>query len=201
MSTAVVPAGADPAWLEVEPLDRIGRWRPLFQWVLAIPHFIVLYVLALVSEVVGLISWFAILFTGKLPEGLGNVQCMVQRYSTRTYVYAAGLRDEYPPFEFATTPTDGGTYPARVQFAPEWTGRNRLTVGLRFIWIIPAAIVTLIILIIAWLCWLIGAFAVLFTGSWPTGLRDWVLKGLRAGLRLNAYCWLLTDKYPPMNFD
>ena len=66
---------------------------------------------------------------------------------------------------------------------------------------IPAAIVTLLILIVAWVCWLIGAFAVLFTGSWPTGLRDWVLKGLRASLRLNAYCWLLTDQYPPMTFD
>jgi hypothetical protein len=42
---------------------------------------------------------------------------------------------------------------------------------------------------------------VLFTGKWPHGLRAWVLKGLRAGLRLNAYCWLLTDKYPPLNFD
>ena len=92
-------------------------------------------------------------------------------------------------------------YPARDQFAPEWSGRNRLTVGLRFLWIIPAAIVTLIIILVAWVCWLIGAFAVLFTGHWPSGLRDWVLKGLRAGLRLNAYCWLLTDKYPPMNFD
>jgi hypothetical protein len=197
----LVPDGGYPAWLEVEPLDRIGRWRPLFQWVLAIPHFIILYVLAFVSEIIGLISWFAILFTGKLPEGLGNLQCMVQRYSTRTYVYAAGLRDEYPPFEFSTTPGDPGAYPARVQFAPEWTGRNRLTVGLRIIWMIPAAIVTLIIVLIAWVCWLIGAFAVLFTGSWPPGLRDWVLKGLRAGLRLNAYAWLLTDKYPPMNFD
>jgi hypothetical protein len=197
----LVPAGGYPAWLEVAPLDRIGRWRPLFQWVLAIPHFIVLYVLAIVSEVVGLISWFVILFTGKLPEGLGNMQCMVQRYSTRTYVYSSGLIDQYPPFEFSTTPADPGVYAARVQFTPEWTGRNRLTVGLRLLWIIPAAIVTMIIILIAWLCWLIGAFAVLFTGSWPGGLRDWVLKGLRAGLRLNAYCWLLTDKYPPMNFD
>ena len=52
---------------------------------------------------------------------------------------------------------------------------------------IPAAIVTLIIVIIAWVCWLIGAFAVLFTGM-AGRLRDWVLKGLRASLRLYAYC-------------
>lgn len=168
---------------------------------LAIPHFIVLYVLTLVGEVIGLISWFAILFTGKLPTGLGNAQCMVQRYSTRTYAYAAGVRAEYPPFEFSSSPSDPGQYPIQVHFAPEWEGRNRLTVGLRVIWMIPAAIVTLIIMLVSWVCWFIGAIAVLFTGRWPEGLLGWVLKGLRASLRLNAYAWLLTDQYPPMSFD
>ena len=201
-SPAVAASGGDyPAQLVVDPMDRIARWRPLFQWILAIPHFVVSYVLGIVGEIVGLISWFAILFTGKLPEGLANFQCMVQRYSTRVQTYAAGLRSEYPPFEFDTTPNDPGRYPAQIHFQPALEGRNRLTVLLRIIWLIPAAIVTLIIAFIAWICWLIGAFAVLFTGSWPTGLRDWVLKGIRASLRLSAYGWLLTDEYPPMSFD
>lgn len=182
-------------------MTEIGRWRPMFQWFLAIPHLIIASVLGYVAEIVGLISWFAILFTGKLPSGLAGAQMMVSRYQTRTYSYVMGLRDEYPPFDFSTAPTDPGAYAAHVHFQPELEGRNRLTVLLRFIWLIPAAIVTLIIGLIAMVCWFIGAWAVLFTGRWPIGLRDWVLKGLRAGLRLNAYAWLLTDKYPPMNFD
>jgi hypothetical protein len=88
-----------------------------------------------------------------------------------------------------------------VTFEPALEGRNRLTVALRLIWVIPAMIVTVIIVLIAWVCWLIGAFAVLFTGSWPEGLRAWVLKGLRASLRLSAYFWMLTDEYPPMSFE
>ena len=182
-------------------MDQIGRWRPLFHWVLAIPHFIVLWVLSIVAGVVTLISWFAIVFTGKLPQGLANFQCMFLRYLTRTSTYTVGLRDEYPPFEFATTAADPGVYPISVDFEPELTGRNRLTSGLRFIWIIPAAIVAYIIAIVAYVCWFIGAFAVLFTGRWPTGLRDWVLKGLRTYLRLYAYGNLLTDEYPPLTFD
>jgi hypothetical protein len=158
-------------------------------------------VLGYVAEIIGLISWFAILFTGKLPDGLAGAQRMCQRYSFRTYSYAAGLRAEYPPFDFSTASTDPAGYPARVQFEPELEGRNRLTVLLRIIWAIPAFIVTFIIVIIAWVCWFIGAIAVLFTGKWPLGLRDWVLKGIRAALRLNSYVWLLTDKYPPLNFD
>jgi hypothetical protein len=41
---------------------------------------------------------------------------------------------------------------------------------------------------------------VLFTGKWPAGLLGWVMKGLRASLRLNAYAFLLTDEYPPLSF-
>lgn len=190
-----------PARLDVDMPATIGRWRPLLQWVLAIPHFVVLYVLNIAGQVVGLISWFAILFTGRLPKGLSDFQCMVQRYSTRVSTYAAGLHAQYPPFDFTTTPDDPGGYPAVVQFAPSLDGRNRLTCALRIIWMIPAAIVTFIILVVAVVCWLIGAFAVLFTGSWPEGLRAWVMKGLRASLRLSAYQWLLTDEYPPLNFD
>jgi Domain of unknown function (DUF4389) len=179
----------------------IGRWRPLLQWVLAIPHFVVLYLLNIAGEVVGLISWFAILFTGRLPKGLADFQCMVQRYSTRVSTYAAGLHAQYPPFDFTTTAADPGGYAAAVEFTVPLDGRNRLTCALRIIWMIPAAIVTFLILIVAAVCWFVGAIAVLFTGSWPEGLRAWVLKGLRASLRLSAYQWLLTDEYPPLSFD
>ena len=121
--------------------------------------------------------------------------------SPGTYSYAAGLRAEYPPFDFSTATADPNDYPAKVNFQPKLDGRNRLTVFFRIIWAIPALIVTAIIAIIAWVCWFIGAIAVLFTGKWPVGLRDWVVKGLRAALRLNTYCWLLTDEYPPLSFD
>ena len=170
-------------------------------WLLAIPHFVVLYVIGIVAQVCALISWFAIVFTGKLPPGLANMSCMYIRYSNRVGSFVGFLHEQYPPFEFATTPDDPGGYPARTQFAPELEGRNRLTVGLRLIWMIPALIVTYLIMIVAAICWFIGFFAVLFTGKWPDGLRNWVLKGLRATTRLNGYMFLLTDQYPPLSFD
>jgi hypothetical protein len=189
-----------PAQLDVAT-TAVARWRPMFNWILAIPHFIVQYVLNIVAQVVALISWFVILFTGKMPVGLANFQCMCQRYSARVMAFASGLVEAYPPFEFDTTPNDTSGYPARVDFAPALDGRNRLTVGLRILWAIPAIIVTMIILIVGFVCWFIGAIVVLFTGSWPEGLRSWVLKAVRASLRLNAYTYLLTDEYPPLSFD
>jgi hypothetical protein len=44
-------------------------------------------------------------------------------------------------------------------------------------------------------------FAVLFTGQWPKGLRDFVLGFMRWTLRVQAYLALLTDVYPPFSLD
>ena len=203
-AVAATSGGDYPARLTVPADAEVPRWGPLVQWLLAVPHWFVASALLFVGEIVAFISWFVVLFTGKLPDGFANFQCMVLRYLARTYVYGTGLLppfDPYPPFEFATTPADPGVYAARADFEPALENRNRLTVGLRLIWAIPAAIVAYIIGIIAFVCWFIGIFAVLFTGGWPGGLRGWVEKGIRAYLRLYAYMFLLTDKYPPLNLD
>lgn len=196
-------AGGDgyPATLTIATPEKVANWRPLVHWLLAIPHFVIMYVLGLVAQICALISWFAIVFTGRLPEGLGGVSAMYIRYSNRVGSYVGFLHEQYPPFEFGTTSADPGGHAARTDLAIELEGRNRLTVGLRFLWIIPALIVTYLIFIIAAVCWFIAFFAVLFTGKWPDGLRNWVLKALRASTRLNAYMFLLTDRYPPLSFD
>src|ERR1700684_958928 len=53
------------------PLE-IARWRVIGNYIMAIPHLIFLYVLQLVAEVLTLVGWFAIIFTGKLPAGIGT---------------------------------------------------------------------------------------------------------------------------------
>lgn len=193
-----------PATLTFDAPDKIANWRPLVQWLLVIPHIIVLYVLQLVSEVVAIISWFVILFTGKLPEGLANMQALFVRYSARTYTYMLFLREEYPPFTFETTPADPGTDPrvrVDVQPQPVIQERNRLTVGFRFILAIPQLIVVSVLWFAASIVTLIAFFAVLFTGRWPAGMRDFVVNVLRWWLRVEAYILLLTDEYPPFSLD
>lgn len=190
-----------PATIEVRTPNELARWRPFVQWVLAIPHLIVAGALGYVAGAVAIIAWFVILFTGKLPDGLANLQMMIIRYTARTYVYAGYMHDEYPPFDFALTASEPGGTPVDVGFDPALTDRNRLTVGIRFIWIIPAALFAVVIWIVGMFVWLIAAFAILFTGRWPTGMLDWAGKCLRVWLRLEVYGSLLTDEYPPFNTD
>lgn len=193
---------AYPATFTFDPPETIANWRPLVQWLLAIPHLIVLNVLGSVSQVISVISWFVILFTGELPEGLANVQVMYVRYALRTYTYVGFMREEYPPFSFNTVVADPGDDPrVRVDVQPQLTDRNRLTVGLRIIWLIPQLIVLAALFIALWVVVLIAFFAVLFTGKWPAGMRAFVLKVMAWGLRVQVYGLLLTDVYPPFSLD
>lgn len=188
-----------PAVFEVQTPEKIARWRPFFAWILAIPHFVVLYALQLLSSVVGLISWFVILFTGKLPEGLAGIQVMVLRYQERASVYAGFLHEDYPPFEFSTDNRDPGNTPVTVDLYPALENRNRLTVGLRFIWVIPAMLWLMIVGIGAMFVFFVGWFAVIILGRWPEGMRGFIVKAIRLGVQVSAYAMLLTDEYPPFD--
>ena len=83
-----MPPSAYPATMTFDPPERIANWRPLVQWILAIPPFIVLSALRAVVEVLAVISWFSIVLTGRLPDGIAKVQAMHLRYQTRLALYA-----------------------------------------------------------------------------------------------------------------
>ena len=77
----------------------LKRCIPLFKWILAIPHYIVLFVLGVIAMVVVIIAWFAILFTGRYPRGLFNFIEGVMRWENRVTAYAFLMTtDRYPPF-------------------------------------------------------------------------------------------------------
>lgn len=190
-----------PATFTFDPPESIARWRVIGNIILAIPQFIIVYVLNIVAEVLAFVAWILGVFTGKVPEGILGVIAMFVRYSTRVSVFAMFLKEEYPPFTFATTFADPGDDPrVRVDFVPETEGRNRLTIFFRILLVIPHIIVLTLIGIVGFFVYIIAWFAVLFTGKWPVGLRNFVVGLTRWSTRLNAYMYLLTDTYPPFSF-
>jgi Domain of unknown function (DUF4389) len=77
----------------------LNRWLPLVKWLLAIPHWFVLFFLDIVAVVFVVIAWFAIAFTGRYPRGLFDFVESVIRWNNRVYGYAVVLvTDRYPPF-------------------------------------------------------------------------------------------------------
>ena len=190
-----------PVDLRLVAPDKVANWRPLVHWLLGLPQLIIANVLNDVAGVLAFVSWFIILFTGRLPDGIAKFQCMVLRYEARTYSYVLWLREPYPPFEFDMTAADPGTDPIRVDIAPQLENRNRLTVGLRLIWIIPILLWAIVIAIVTLFASIVGFFAVLFTGHWPEGLRRFMVNAFRLGARVNAYARLVVDDYPPFALD
>jgi uncharacterized protein DUF4389 len=82
--------------------NDLNRWLPLVKWLLAIPHYVVLFFLAIAAFVCVVISWFAILFTGRYPRGLFDFVVGVMRWGNRVQGYALVLiTDRYPPFRLS----------------------------------------------------------------------------------------------------
>jgi hypothetical protein len=81
---------------------ELNRWLPLVKWFLAIPHFVVLGLLAVGACVCVIIAWLAILFTGRYPRPLFDFVVGVFRWWLRVAAYALLLTtDRYPPFRLS----------------------------------------------------------------------------------------------------
>jgi len=151
-------------------------------------------VLGAVAFVMAIVSWFFIVFTGKQPKGLWDFANYYLRWRSRAVAYTALLRDEYPPF-------GDSDYPVQLGLGEMPEQRNRWSVGLRLIYLIPHAIV-LFFLGIAWaITAIIGWFTILFTGAYPESLYRFAIGYQRWSLRVEAYALLIHDEYPPFSLD
>jgi hypothetical protein len=185
-----------PVQAELEAPLEVANWRPLVHWLLDIPHQIIAGLLIFLFEILSVISWFAILFTGNIPEGIFNLMAMCLRYYYRNATFQYFMRESYPPFDFTTASTDPGGDPASVSIErPDHLSRGLIFI--KWLLVIPHFIALFVLGIGAAVSMIIGFFAVLFTGRWPRGLRDYMLGVLRWGLRVIAYAGLMTDVYPP----
>jgi hypothetical protein len=90
--------GQYPATFDIVYPENLNRFLPLVKWILAIPHYLVLIALIVAAVITTIIAFFAILFTGKYPDGLFDFAVGVGRWSQRVNAYVLFMTDEYPPF-------------------------------------------------------------------------------------------------------
>jgi hypothetical protein len=77
----------------------LNRWLPIVKWLLAIPHYIVLFFLYIGAFFAVIAAWLAILFTGRYPRAIFGYVEGVFRWHNRVVAYAWILvTDRYPPF-------------------------------------------------------------------------------------------------------
>jgi Domain of unknown function (DUF4389) len=207
-----------PLQLTGELAPRLSRGLWLVKWLLAIPHFVLLFFLWVAFAVVSVIAFFAILFTGRYPRRFFEFNTGVLRWSWRVgfYSYSALGTDKYPPF----TLKDVADYPARLEVEyPESLSRGLVLVKW-WLLAIPHYFIVAVFAgggLAAWAAggggWVsssgglvgllvcIAGVTLLFTGRYPTSLYDFVLGMNRWIFRVAAYSSLMTDSYPPFRLD
>lgn len=185
-----------PVSFSADYVESRSRLTNFFRLILAIPHFLVLIVFFIVADVCVVIAWFAIVITGRYPEGLYNLVARFVLYGTQVTGYASLLTDAYPAF--------GGSedYPVRMTFAGPLERYNRLKTGFRFILAIPIIllryyVVGPLIELVALGAW----FVIVITARMPRGLQDMLVLGQSFVARSDGYLFLLTETYPPFRED
>jgi hypothetical protein len=214
-------AHAYPVNIEVQPATgERNRLTTAFRLVLALPHMLLVGgplaiglsmtwnsgngmnydwgtsggVLGAVAVVCAIIAWFAIVFTGRHPQGLWNLAALYLRWRVRAIAYSALLRDEYPPF-------GDGVYPATLELRRPTEPRDRITVAFRIILALPQLLAVWALGIVWAFTSVIAWFAILFTGRYPVALYHYAVSVLRWNVRVEAYLLLLCDEYPPFSLE
>jgi Domain of unknown function (DUF4389) len=181
-----------PLRLDIDHQEQYSRWMPLVKWLLVIPHYIVLIVLWIGAFFAIVVSWFAVLITGRYPRGLWNYMVGVARWTTRVTSYHYLMVDPYPPFSLESDPD----YPTRFEVDyPEKVERWRPLVA--WILAIPYLIIAGILVYIGYILAFFAFFTILFAKSFPKGMFDIVVVALRWQARGNAYALWLVTRYPP----
>ena len=71
----------------------------------SIPHGICLMVRLIATSFLQMLSWLAILFTGKIPEAWFQFNVGTMRWTLRLMAYMANMTDTYPAFSGKPTPS------------------------------------------------------------------------------------------------
>ena len=175
---------------DVGYVEERNRLTVAFRIILAIPHVIIASVWGRLAQILAVVQWFIIVFTGKRNQAMWDLQQSYLHYNSRVMGYVDLLFDEYPAFASSALPE---SVRSDISFEED---ADRLTTGLRLIWAIPALIIGIALTIAGGVVLLISWFAIVITGKQSRGMWEFVLKVARFTFQLESYILLMTDTYP-----
>jgi hypothetical protein len=179
--------------LAIDYEEPLNRWLPLVKWLLAIPHYILLFILYFAAGFVWLAAFVMVLFTRSYPPALFQFMVGVMRWHERVTAYVYLMTDKYPPF--ALEPQPGEPVVLDIDYPEDGVDRWRPLVS--WLLAIPYVLAASVIAYIARLLVFFAFFAILFTRKFPRGMFDIVLVSQRWLVRGYAYALFMVTRYPP----
>src|SRR5881628_2426064 len=175
------------------PLDRLST---AFRLLAAIPIVVVLTMLSGESfRDGGHNTTNTLVIRQKYPRWWFDWNLNLLRFSNRVTAYLALLDDHYPSTDEEQSVHLDFPYPDARQM-------NRWLPLIKWILAIPHYFVLLFLGIGAMLAVILAWFAILFTGTYPRSLFDYVVGVLRWTNRVNGYAFsLVSDEYPPFRLS
>jgi hypothetical protein len=182
-----------PVTFQAEYVEQRSRLTAFFRLLLAIPLAVLLYIYGIAASVAVILAWFAIVITGRYPQGLYDFIAGFTRYFARFLAYTALLSDPYPPFNGSDDPA----YPVRMTFAGPLPAYSRLKTFFRILLAIPVLILRYVMQILLEIGAIAAWVIIVITGKMSRGLFDVMVLANSYMARSDAYLFLLTETYPP----
>jgi hypothetical protein len=204
---------AHPIKLIVEDDLQRNRLTVFFRLILAIPHFIWIFLWTIAAIVAAIVNWVATLVQGQPPAGLHRFMCAYVRYLTHVNAYVGLVANPYPGFV-----GEEGEYPIDVTL-PAPAAQPRWKTFFRIFLAVPALLLSTALGgggslnlssgnsrgmyrgqggggALGTVCAVLGWFATMVRGQMPKGLRDAGAYGVGYTAQTLAYLLLVTDRYP-----
>ncbi|MBL7833847.1 MAG: DUF4389 domain-containing protein [Cyclobacteriaceae bacterium] len=165
-----------------------------------LPHAFILFFLGLWGAILGFISFWIILFTGRYPQSFFEYQVKLIRWQARLSARQLNLIDGYPAFGLDTVDEK---VIVDIPY-PEKLSRGTLLLKTFFGWLyvaIPHGFALFFLVIGAYVVLFLGWWIILFTGKLPQGFHNYLVGILRWGQRVNLYMANMTDEYPPFSLS
>lgn len=172
--------------------DR-SRLKTFFRIILVIPWLIVGFFYYIAAALLAIVAWFAIVFTGRYPDGLYRFNAGFLRFYARVNGYYLLLTDAWPPFEGGEAPD----YPIRLGVAEPLPAYNRWKTGFRIIVGIPVIFLSYIQSLIQHAIGIAIWVTVVILGRLPEGIFRPMHAASAYEARATGYFLLLTEDYLP----
>lgn len=163
-----------------------------------IPHAFILIFLSIWSQILTLLSFWIILFTGSYPESFFEFQVKLIKWSTRVNLRFYNLADGYPAFGLDS---EDDAFKLDIPY-PESLSRGNLLLKAFFGWLyvmIPHVFILIFRIYATMFISFLAFWSILFTGKYPESWFNFNVGTLRWSLRLNLYLSYMSDDYPPFS--